>query len=126
VPTAKKPHLAECQMPDCAKPAKKKGVCMEHFEGGYALCCTIDGCTEATFAKGRCRAHYMRRYRKKIGKPSPPPDKPIRSYGQERFEVFTRIPKEIADVLLKKAGRRDGMYEIAQTILVDWAERHAG
>lgn len=121
--TKKKPP--ECLMPSCTETARKKGVCMAHFAENYAAGCTVEDCAEELFAKGRCKAHYMRLYRRKNGASSPPQDAPIRAYGQDRFEVFTRIPKEAADVILKASGRRDGMYEKAQEILVRWAEQHA-
>ncbi len=124
---SKQPKQAmECQKPGCERPARKKGVCLEHYAENYVAGCTVDGCTEELFAKGRCKAHYMRKYRKTKGESAPPADAPVRAYGQERFDVFTRIPKEAADVILRVAGRRDGMYEKAQEILTDWAERHAG
>lgn len=115
----------ECLKPGCFAPARKKGVCLEHFADHYFASCTVEGCTEEVFARARCKAHYMRLYRTKNGDSAPPADAPIRAYGQERFEVFTRIPAEAAAVILKESGRRDGMYEKAAEILVQWARKHA-
>lgn len=116
----------ECNVPGCENAAKKKGVCLEHFKENYIASCTVEGCPEELFCKGRCKAHYMRLYRHNQGFSTPPAEAPIRAYGQEeRFDVFTRIPKDAAETILRVCGRRDGMYEQAQKILTEWAEQHA-
>lgn len=115
----------ECLKPGCTAPARKKGVCLPHFADNYIACCTVDGCTEQVFAKARCKAHYMRLYRVNKGESAPPADAPVRAYGQERFEVFTRIPASAAEVIIRASGREKGMYEKAAEILVQWAEKHA-
>jgi hypothetical protein len=108
----------------CQEAAKRQGVCKEHFKANYVAACTVDGCEHELFSKGRCRAHYMRHYRSRIGESSPPQSAPMRPYSRtERFEVFTRIPTDVAEVILKAAGRRDGMYEKAAEILSNWAQR---
>ena len=122
---AKPKELERCNAPGCKNPAKRKGICADHIAANYVLGCTEEGCDHELFAKGRCKAHYMRRYRKKNGEPAPASKAPVRKYGEARFDVFTRIPEEAAEVILKAAGRRDGMYEKAKEILVKWAERHA-
>lgn len=122
---AKSKELAQCNAPNCTNPPKLKGICAEHIKANYVLACTVDGCSHELWTKGRCKAHYMRRYRKKKGDNVHSTGPDVRKYGQERFDVFTRIPKEAADVILKRAGRRDGMYEKAAEILVEWADRHA-
>jgi hypothetical protein len=118
------PKASDCNVPGCRALAKKKGVCLEHYNANYVLKCSVDGCMEEVFAKGRCQPHYMRLRRRKEGTHKMPLDAPVRQYGQERFDVFTRIPKEAADVILKASGRKDGMYEKAQEILVGWAAEH--
>jgi hypothetical protein len=128
-----KRETTECQYPDCTASAKKKGVCAKHFGKRYALGCTVEGCVDPKtgeagelFAKGRCRVHYMRDRRIKEGKAAPPPDAPIRNYGQkERIVVFTRIGKDVARAIVKASGRPKGMYEKAAEILTEWAERQA-
>lgn len=122
---AKPKSKALCNVPGCNNAPKRKGVCEEHARANYVLGCTEAGCEHELFAKGRCRAHYMRRYRRKNGDAAPAAAEPVRAYGQERYDVFTRIPQEAADIILRHAGRRDGMYEKAQEILINWAERHA-
>lgn len=115
----------ECIVPGCNNPARKKGICLAHHQENYVGCCTVEGCTRNLFCRGRCKPHYMRLRRKKEGKNNLHPDAPIRGYGQELFSVFTRIPRPAADVILKAAGHREGMYAKIQEILTDWAEQHA-
>lgn len=119
------PGRGRCQKPGCENAAQKKGVCAQHLSENYVMGCSVDDCTEVLFAKGRCKAHYMRGYRRKKGESAPPPNTPVRSYGIELSEVFTRIPREAAEVIIRASGREKGLYEKAKEILVAWAERHA-
>lgn len=138
---AKEPK--ECNFPGCEVRVFKKGLCREHLEGNYYLGCEVEGCEadhfsqgrckehyrcavaecdRDVFAKGRCKAHYNRRWKKKAGKNTETPmDAPVRGWGEKKFDVFTRIPQEYADIILREAGRKDGMYEKAKEILVAWA-----
>jgi len=118
-----KTKTKECNVPGCDAKQYAKGVCKDHHQQNYFLGCSVTGCEKEVFAKGRCKPHYMRRYRKKKGEAAPSEDAPVRGYGQARFEVFTRIPQEYADLILKEAGRPDGMYEKAAEILVAYAKR---
>lgn len=124
MPRSKKKLESECNVPNCTARVFKLGVCKTHSEQNYAVECTVEGCDREVFAKGRCKPHYMRHYRKKRGEAAPKADKPIRDYGQPRFEVFTRIPLEDAEAILEASGRDDGMYEKAGEILSAWAKKH--
>lgn len=121
----------ECNVPGCSARQYKAGVCKDHHAQNYTLGCAVDKCDREVFAKGHCKAHYNRRWKKKAGRNvETPMNAPVRKWGEEKFEVFTRIPKEYADVILREAGRPDGMYEKAKEILINWAKRrpdaHAG
>lgn len=120
---AKKKTDNECYFQGCTAAVKKQGVCAKHASENYVGGCIVEACDREVFAKGRCKAHYMRKYRSSPGKPD---DKPVRGYGQTRFEVFTRIPEADAEIILKAAGRKDGMYEKAAEILTAWAKRRRG
>lgn len=113
----------ECNVPSCAAHQYRAGVCREHHRQNYTLACSVASCEREVFAKGRCKPHYMRFYRKKHGEGAPPAEQAVRGYGQVRFDVFTRIDKEAAEVILAAAGRKDGMYEKAKEILEGWARR---
>lgn len=119
----KKSDKDECCVDGCKAREYAAGVCKQHYRQNYTAACSVEQCMKEVFAKGRCKPHYMRGYRKKKGLAAPPEDEPVRGYGQARFDVFTRIPKEDADVLLRAAGRRDGMYEQAAKILIAAARR---
>lgn len=122
---ANKESKKECNVPGCTNRAQRKGICAEHIGENYALKCTVEDCEKDVFAKGRCQPHYKRLYRRRNGEAAPEQARPVRNYGQKRFVVYTRIPQEAAEVILKKAGRKDGMYELAAEILTNWAARHA-
>jgi hypothetical protein len=114
----------ECNVPGCEARIYKAGVCREHHEQNYTLGCSVAKCDREVFAKGLCKAHYNRKWKKKKGRNvETPMDAPVRGWGEAKFEVFTRIPKEYADVILREAGREDGMYEKSKEILVAWAKR---
>lgn len=113
----------ECNVPGCSVKQYAGGVCKDHHDQHYVVDCIVTDCEKEVFAKGRCKAHYMRKYRRKLGQAAPTESTPVRGYGQERFEVFTRIPREFADIILKESGRRNGMYEKAAEILSSWAKR---
>lgn len=117
-----------CQVPECSTKEYAAGVCKKHHQENYVLGCSEklkDGseCPYPILAKGKCSAHYFRNRRRKSGDAAPPQDKPVRGYSQERVTVFTRIPKEYAEVILRHAGRPKGMYEEAQKALIAYAKR---
>lgn len=121
-----------CQVPQCSEREYAAGVCKKHHEENYVLgCCEQleDGteCPKPLFAKGRCSAHYFRKRRKKRGESAPPADRPVRGINQKLVIVYTRIPKEFADIIQKASRRRDGkgLYGKSQEILVDWAKHYA-
>lgn len=116
--------VEECNVDGCRAPVKKLGVCAQHAAENCVLECDVEGCDRELFSKGRCKPHYMRKYRKKRKEAAPSEAEPIRAYGQKRFDVFTRIPEEAASVILRAAGRDDGMYEKAAEILMSWADKH--
>lgn len=50
-----------CSIPDCGKPAFKRGFCRPHYypmRGGPV--CSIDGCNQPARARGWCNAHWRR------------------------------------------------------------------
>jgi hypothetical protein len=136
----------------CRTRVYKKSLCRKHFDAGYVVIChaegcdadaygrgrsffckkhheargcAVEGCTGKVMAKGRCAAHYNRRWRRKAGeKTRLPMDAPVLQYGIERVKVSTRIPKELADIILKRApGTRKGVNGKATEILIAWAEQ---
>lgn len=106
-----------CNVPGCNAVVYASGVCREH-RAKYALACLEDGCDKEAWAKGLCQAHYMRKRRGKKTKGT------VRSYGAEKVVVFTRIPPDVADIIIKASGREDGMYEKAAEILERWAKKN--
>lgn len=67
--------MAECAIPDCGKPARKRGCCHVHYyrwrihgdplgggpsRGHQGETCTVDGCESEPHARGVCNMHYRR------------------------------------------------------------------
>lgn len=120
--------LEKCNHPACEKPAYKRGICEEHAAENYVLACTVvddDGtnCDGELWAKGRCRAHYMRLHRKKNGEKAPPLNRPRRRYKAGLTIIHTRIPATHAALVKAEAGRL-GLHVKSGQILSTWANRH--
>jgi hypothetical protein len=112
-----------CNVSGCAEREYKGGVCKTHAAENYVVGCSAKNCPKEVFSKGLCRTHYMRKWRRRKGQSAPSAEEPVRDWRRERYAVFTRIPREYADILLREAGRPKGMYELVKKILVEYAKR---
>lgn len=115
---SKTKKVEHCNAPGCTAEVYASGVCREHHAKNYRLACQEDGCDKEAWAKGLCQAHYMRNRRGKKSK------KAVREYGSEKVVVFTRVPPDVAEIIIKASGRPKGLYEKSAEILERWARKN--